>query len=85
MFLDVANMSIASGQFGTRELIKYLTDLGFSPARQVGSSHNRWLPPEGTESPLAKFPFITVIQGKKTYAPQTCRSYIKQIAKFELP
>ncbi len=64
--------------FGSKELEKCLTELGFIPQRRVGSSHLKYKI-TGKKIPAGIRPFIIIIEGRKVYDPHTASSYIRQI------
>jgi len=68
--------------FGTKELIRCLTKLGFTHASISGSSHQKMNIPNNWNVPKGTRPFIIVILGKKIYDPHTRSSYINQIRKL---
>ncbi|MBW7944555.1 hypothetical protein H3C70_04090 [Patescibacteria group bacterium] len=68
-----------NGQFGTKELQALLKNLGFTPQRRVGSSHEKWKVPKGTKVSPGQWPFIIVVLNKKQYFKPTCHGYIKEL------
>jgi len=70
---------ISYSSYGTRELIKLLTCLGYKPQRQVGSRHLKYRSPNKVVNGI--YPFILVIQNKKEFDPHWQKEYIKQISR----
>ncbi|MBI5452159.1 hypothetical protein HY945_01740 [Candidatus Gottesmanbacteria bacterium] len=69
--------------FGSKELVRCLFNLGFTPRKQLGTSHQKFIPP------YKKIPynpsqrsFMIVQQGQKEYDPHARTRYIRQIMNF---
>jgi len=67
-------------KFGSKELCKCLTKLGFSENKQKGTSHVKFSLNSLTTPGVR--PFIIVIMGRKKYDPHTANSYFHQITKL---
>lgn len=69
--------------FGSKELIRCLLNLGFLPKKQLGTSHQKFIPPkEMTVRNPGQRSFIIVQTGQKEYDPHARTRYIRQIMNF---
>lgn len=68
--------------FGSRELYNCLINLGFTPLKQKGTSHLKFLPPKSKRVLQAMRPFIMMQMGEKTFDPHSASRYIRQIIQF---
>ncbi len=66
--------------FGSKELIKCLVKLKFTPEPQVGSRHRKYTSPNKVEK--GSRPFFIVIQGRKEYDRVTQKKIINQVKKL---
>lgn len=69
-------------KFGTLQLCKALENLGFTPQKQNGTSHQKYFVPKDKNVPKSVRPFITVVHGRKQYFPPICAGYLRQIEIF---
>lgn len=65
--------------FGSKGLIKCLLNLGFIPKKQLGTSHQKFIPPVRKVSNLQQRPFIIVQHGQKEFDPHARTRYLRQI------
>lgn len=63
-------------------LCKALENLGFTPEKQNGTSHQKWSLPKGKKIPIESRTFIIVVLGKKQYFPPSVSGYLRQIRSF---
>lgn len=68
--------------YGSRELVKCLQCLGFSPKPQRATSHIKYIPPRHKKINPNIRPFLIVQLGRKTYDPHAQTRYIRQIMNF---
>lgn len=66
--------------FGSADLVKCLTCLGFTREFSTGSSHIKYTSPKKVEKGTR--PFITVILGVKIYDKTTQGRYLTQIKRL---
>lgn len=67
--------------FGSKEYIECLKCLGCTPRKQIASSHQKYSLPSHLKI-KGQRDFIIVIQGKKTYDPNTSSKIIKQLVRY---
>ncbi len=69
--------------FGSKELVRCLTNLGFIPLKQHATSHQKYIPPKGKSvSNPGQRSFIIVQTGQREYDPHARTRYIRQIMNF---
>lgn len=68
--------------FGSLQLCKALINLGFSPEKQGGTSHQKWTVPKNRKLPLNSRTFIEVIQGRKQFYPPSVSGYMRQLRQL---
>ncbi|OGK21652.1 hypothetical protein A3C23_02650 [Candidatus Roizmanbacteria bacterium RIFCSPHIGHO2_02_FULL_37_13b] len=68
--------------FGTVQLCKALTNLGFTPEKQCGTSHQKYNVPSSKIVPDGLRPFIEVVHGRKQYFPPTVSGYLTQLKRL---
>jgi hypothetical protein len=68
--------------FGHYALCKCLHTLGFTPEKQVGSSHVKFTPPKDHIVPSNLRPFIIVILNTNEYSKHTCSRYVTEIVQL---
>jgi len=69
--------------YGSKELERCLLHLGFTPLKQHGTSHQKFIPPKekAIHSPGQRS-FIVIQLGQKEYDPHARTRYIRQIFNF---
>ena len=69
--------------FGSKELVRCLTNLHFSAKKQLATSHQKFYPPaqKAVRTPGQRS-FIMVQLGQKEYDPHARTRYLRQIMNF---
>lgn len=65
--------------YGSRELIRCLLKLRYTPEPQIGSRHRKYRSPNSVQKGM--YPFILVIQNRSEYDQFWQREYMKQIKR----
>lgn len=66
--------------FGSRDLIRCLANLGFTPEKQLGTSHQKFTSPkEKASRNPGQRPFVIVQHGQKQYDPHARTRYLRQV------
>lgn len=68
--------------FGTRELIRCLERLGFTPKPQLATSHRKYISPLHIKANIGQRSFIMVQLNIKRYDSNACSRYIGEIKSF---
>lgn len=68
-------------RFGSKDLERCLTCLGFTP-RQSKASHKKYDCPKACKIPVGVRPFIIIVLNKKHYDDISTSKWVKQIRAF---